>query len=122
MVAPREPEYYRERSHHFLYLTDDLLNLGETELACESLWGAAAHALKAIAQRKGWEHGSHALLLTTVNRLIEADNAPPHIRGQYFTASDLHVGFYGDRQFNTNQIRLAKEPIAGFVQTLESLP
>ena len=82
MVAPRHQIYYRERSHHFLPMVDDFLNRGELELACEVLWAAAAHAIKSVAQRKGWEHGSHSLLLDTVNRLIAEAGAPWHLRGQ----------------------------------------
>ena len=121
MVAPRHQDYYRERSRHFLELVDDELRLGEPELACELLWGAAAHCIKSIAQVRGWEHGSHGLLRITVERLIE-DGAPSHLIGQYNFASEFHVGFYGDRQFNPEQLRLAERLIAEFIQTLESLP
>ena len=122
MVAPRHHSYYRERSHHFLSLVNDFLERDEPELACESLWGGAAHAIKSIAQRKGWEHSSHALLLLSVNRLIAENSAPPHLLGQYYFASELHVGFYGDRQFRPEHLRLVRALIAEFVQTLESLP
>lgn len=122
MVAPRHHSYYQERSHHFLPMVDDFLNRGELELACEVLWGAAAHAIKSIAQRKGWEHGSHSLLLDTVKRLIAEAGAPLHLRGQYQMASDFHVGFYGDRQFTPEHLRLGRALIAEFVQTLEILP
>ena len=122
MVAPRHHSYYRERSHHFLPMMDDFLDQGEPELACEVLWGAAAHAIKSAAQRKGWEHGTHLLLGIAIERLIAETNAPPRLSGQYRMASDYHVGFYGDRQFHPEHLRLAKGLIAEFIQTLESLP
>ncbi len=121
MVRPRHHDYYRERSRHFLDLFDDELERGELEISCELLWGSAAHAIKSIAQRRGWEHGSHTLLRTTVDRLIE-DGAPQYLAGQYNFASEFHVGFYGDRQFSPEQLRLTKLLIADFIQTLESLP
>ncbi len=121
MIAPRHWEYYQERSHHFLLLVDDVLDWGEPELACEVVWGSAAHAIKSVAQRKGWAHDSHDLLRTTVVRLIE-DGAPPHLRGQYRLASEFHIGFYGDLVFDANHIRRARELIAQFIQTLEILP
>lgn len=121
MVAPRNQDYYRDRSRHFLEMVDDQLEQGVLELVCELLWGGAAHATKAIAQRRGWEHGSHALLRATVDRLIE-DGASPHLAGQYNIASEFHVGFYGDRQFTPEQLRLAKGLIAEFIRTLESSP
>ena len=122
MVAPRRYEYYRERSHHFLSLLDDVISQDEMELACEVLWGAAAHAIKSVAQRRRWEHGTHSLLSVAIERLIAETHAPPHLSGQYKMASDFHVGFYGDRQFRTEHLRLGKALIAEFIQTLESLP
>ena len=121
MVAPRHQDYYRDCSRHFLELVDDELGQGELELTCELLWGAAAHCIKSIAQRRRWQHGSHGLLRITIERLIE-DGAPSHLIGQYNFASEFHVGFYGDRQFSPEQLRLAKGLIAEFIQTLESLP
>ena len=121
MVVPRNHRYYQERSHHFLTLVNDFLDRGELEIACEVLWGAAAHAIKSVAQRKGWEHGSHGLLLITINRLIAETGAPPHLHGQYRMASDFHVGFYGDRLFGPEHLRMAQGLIAEFIQTLESL-
>ncbi len=121
MVAPRSWEYYRERSHHFLRLADNMLAEGELEVACEMLWGAAAHAIKAVAaQRSGWEHDTHTQLRIAVDRLVFEERAPPHLLGQYDMASRLHQGFYG-RPFNADQISAARQPIAEFVRTLESL-
>lgn len=99
-----------------------VLSQGELELACEVLWGAAAHAIKSAAQRREWEHGSHTLLLASITRLIAEEGAPPHLLGQYRLASDLHIGFYGDLEFDGDNIRYAKDTVADFVETLESLP
>ena len=121
MLQPRLPEYYWERSAHFLARVDDELAVGELEIACELLWGAAALAIKAIAQQRGWPHGEHRLLRATVDRLI-SDGAPPHLQGQYMLASDFHQGFYGDRQFRVDHIRFAQATIADFTQTLLRLP
>lgn len=122
MAAPHSPEFYRERSHRFLNLVDSMLALGEPEAACEMVWGAAAHAIKAAAQRQGWRHSSHALLRVAVNRLVDEIGAPPHILGRYYLASNLHAGFYGDRIFSAAHIRRAKDPVAEFIRTLENLP
>ena len=120
MLQPRLPEYYRERSAHFLARLDDELAAGELEIACELLWGAAAHAIKAIAQQLGWPHAEHRLLRAAVDRLISA-GAPLHLRGQYLLASDFHQGFYGDRVFDADQIRRARATIAEFISALHRL-
>ena len=121
MASPRHQDYYRDRSWHFLELVSGTLEQDEIEIACELLWGAAAHAIKSTAQRRGWEHGSHALLGTTVERLVET-GAPPHLSGQYYFASAFHVGFYGDRPFRPEHVTMGEDLIAEFIQTLENLP
>ena len=121
MLMPRPAAYYTERSAHFLERVDDELAAGELEIACELLWGAAAHAVKAAAESKGWPHGTHQRLADAVERLINDGWAPPHISGQYKMASDFHQGFYGDREFSVAHIQFAKATITDFVDTLRRL-
>lgn len=113
--------YYRRQSRHFLNLVDDELARGELEEASNKLWGAAAHAIKAVAESRDWTHNSHALLESAIMRSV-AEGAPAHLVGLYDLASRFHRGFYGDQPFTANQIRNGKQPIAEFIQTLESLP
>ena len=44
--------YHVERSWHFLELVDSELANGELEEASNKLWGAAAHAIKAVAEKR----------------------------------------------------------------------
>ena len=60
--------YDQERSRHFLDLVDDKPARGELEEASNKVWGTAAHAIKAVAERRGWEHHAHNLLEQAVNR------------------------------------------------------
>ena len=113
--------YHRERSWHFLALVDDELARGELEEASNKLWGAAAHAIKAIAESRGWEHHAHALLQRTMERLISEEGAPQHLFGQYMMASAYHQGFYAWPP-PASAIRYGKEIITEFIQALESLP
>ena len=112
--------YHWERSRHFLALVDDELARGELEEASNKVWGAAAHAIKAVAERRGWEHHAHALLEETVYRLIREESAPPHLIGQYYLASYYHQRFYGGPP-PTDGILYGKETIAQFIRALESL-
>ena len=121
MLGPRTVAYYTERSRHFLARVDGELDVGDVEVACEMLWGAAAQAVKAVAQRSGWAHDTHRLVAIAVERLIAEGRAPPHLAGQYKMASDFHQGFYGDRIFSADQVRRAKEPIAQFMDALRRL-
>ena len=69
-------DYHRERSRHFLALVDEELARGELEEASNKVWGAAAHAIKAVAERRGWQHHAHALLEVAVDRLVNEEFAP----------------------------------------------
>ncbi len=112
--------YHWGRSWHFWDLVDDELARGELEEAGNKLWGAAAHAIKAAAETRGWEHHAHALLEEAVDRLIHEAGAPLHIWGQYMMASAYHRRFYGNPP-DAGKIRNGKELIAEFIRTLESL-
>ena len=90
------------------------------EEASNKVWGAAAHAIKAVAERRGWQHHAHALLEEGVMRLIQEEGAPQHLFGQYMMASAYHQRFYGGAPPAAG-IRAGKEVIAEFIQTLESL-
>ena len=112
--------YHRERSHHFLNLVDDELARGELEEASNKVWGAAAHAIKAVAELRGWPHHAHGLLEDAVYRLINEEGAPPHLRGQYYIASHFHQRFYGGPP-PADGIRYGEEVIAEFIEALERL-
>ena len=113
-------DYHRERSRHFLSLVDDELTRGELEEASNKVWGAAAHAIKAVAERRGWQHHAHVLLQEVVEQLIRDESAPQHLFGQYMIASAFHQRFYGAPP-SADSIRYGKELMAEFIQTLESL-
>ena len=120
IAAAETVAYHRERSRHFLSLVDDELARGELEEASNKVWGAAAHAVKAAAERRGWEHHAYALLQQAVQRLIREDDAPQHLWGQYLIASAYHQMFYG-RPPDAEHIRYGRDIIAGFIGTLERL-
>ena len=111
---------HEERSRHFLALVSDELARGELEEASNKAWGAAAHAIKGAAERRGWEHHAHALIESAVLRLVREEGAPQHIEGQYYIASHYHQRFYGGPP-DADSIRYGKSVISEFVQTLESL-
>ena len=113
--------YHRERSWHFWNLVEDELARGELEEASNKLWGAAAHAIKAAAEARGWEHHAHVLLEQTMTRLIDEEGAPQHLFGQYMMATAYHQRFYGGPP-PAGGIRAGKVLIADFIRALENLP
>ncbi len=69
------------------------LETGDLIQASEKYWGAAAQALKAVAQDRGWEHNSHAHFYRVVRNLI--DETGDEQLFDLFNAADLlHTNFY----------------------------
>ena len=69
------------------------LDQGDTRQASEKGWGAAAQAVKAVAQGRGWEHNTHGDLFRIV-RLLAAEPDKAGITRLFGRASTLHVNFY----------------------------
>ena len=66
---------------------DDLLQ------ASEKGWGAAAHMVKAVAERRGWDHARHRQLYQVANRLAQ-ETDDQEIRTLFEVANGLHSNFY----------------------------
>lgn len=63
--------------------------------ASEKGWGAAAQALKAIAEERGWNHGSHGLLVDIAKQVVD-EQGRTDILSWFGSAQSLHVNFYED--------------------------
>ena len=61
--------------------------------ASEKTWGAMAHALKAIAQIRGWRHRSHNCVLDVGRQIGMEYNFPDIIIATEY-ANSLHQNFY----------------------------
>lgn len=113
-------EYHAERSWHFLELVDDEVARGELEEASNKVWGAAAHAIKTVAERRGWPHGAHRDLEEVVMRLVDDEGAPSTLYTYYALANWFHSRFYGGPP-DASIIRHGKTQIGDFIRMLESL-
>lgn len=75
-----------EQARHEL-AADDVLQ------ASEKLWGAAAHTVKAVAEKRGWPHNGHRQLMEVVNRLAN-ETGDSDFRALFAIAQNLHINFY----------------------------
>lgn len=113
-------DYHIAQSWHFLELVDDEVERGEMEEASNKVWGAAAHAIKAVAERRGWPHGSHRDLEEVVMRLVDDEGGPAILYTYYALANWFHSRFYGGPP-DPSIIQHGKEQIADLIRLLESL-
>ena len=86
---------YRQASRQLLAQARRELHAGDVRQASEKGWGAAAQMVKAVAQQRGWEHDSHALLFNVV-RDIQSQTGDPDLRRLFRLANALHINFYED--------------------------
>ena len=90
-------EKYAELSLRLLRQAQEEFDKGDRLQASEKAWGAAAHAMKAAAERRGWNHNRHGHLFAVAGQIAE-DAGNPEIRRLFSIASSLHQNFYEDWQ------------------------
>ena len=84
---------YRQSSQRFMAQARAELSQGDLQQASEKGWGAVTQLLKAIADRRGWEHNRHRHYLRIISRL-RAETGDGDIRRLFGVASALHENFY----------------------------
>ena len=79
----------------FLAASDREFDTGDFLQASEKLWGAASHAVMAVAQQRGWAYGKHGNLKSVALRLYQ-DTGETIFREGFSTAEKFHANFYHD--------------------------
>ncbi len=88
-----QDEKYSSAFRGFLAQAREELDRGDLAQASEKGWGAAAQMVKAVAERRGWEHNGHALLYQVVSRLVE-ETGDKQLGTFFHVAGNLHGNFY----------------------------
>ena len=108
-----------EVSREFIIHAKEQLDVGNSLQASEKGWGAAAHAVKAVAERRGWRHRSHRDLFLVARR-ISGTSGRPEIIDLFNAASTLHQNFYegwlDDEYIAMNLVRVER-----FLDTLDEV-
>ena len=86
---------HAELSRWCIDQADNYLRLRNNIQASEKGWGAAAQALKAIAEERGWNHGSHTLIVDVVQQVADEEGRPDLV-AKFGLAQALHTNFYED--------------------------
>ena len=88
---------YRDAALHLLGQAESELSVGDARQASEKGWGAATQILKAICERRGWQHRNYKALARAVKRL-EEETGDQEVRPLFRSANLLHVNFYEDAE------------------------
>ena len=110
---------YQDAAYHLLAQAESELAAGDTRQAAEKGWGAAAQAVKAASEQRGWTHDSHRLLHRAVARLVE-ETADEQIQNLFAIAALLHINFYED-WLDDPSVRRALVAIGEFVDLIAGL-
>ena len=92
---------HAQTARDFLVAADIELADGELVQGSEKLWGAAAHAVIAVAQQRGWQHRSHRSMKNAVIRIAdelgkENELLGDVIRAEFAAAEKFHRNYYHD--------------------------
>ena len=63
-------DFHLETSRRFIGQAEVELRDGHHMQASEKAWGAAAHAIKAVAERHRWRHDTHSDLFRAVDNIV----------------------------------------------------
>ena len=110
---------YLDVSVEYLAKADEAIEQRDMLQASEKLWGGAAQMVKAVAERRGWRHDSHASLYQAVTRLVEeSDDAELHTL--FLVAGQLHTNFY-EHWLTPEAVIHGRQQVHAFVDKLGEL-
>ena len=107
---------YRSAATKLLQQARQELAQGDVRQASEKGWGAAAQAVKAVAEGRGWQHKTHAALFNAVDRLAEEADSD-YLNSLFHVAGNLHSNFYEDC-LSPRMVRVGLDQVAKFVELL----
>ena len=96
MATTSEPNKYAEISQHLIDQARAELQGGDRLQASEKAWGAVAHAVKAVAQQREWNHNSHDLLYDVARQVADENRWSRRQRRLFREAGFLHTNLYED--------------------------
>ena len=77
----------------FLEASDREFAAGDVLQASEKLWGATAHAIMAVAQQRGLDHGTHRAMINSARQIAD-DMDDNELRLGISAAQHFHSNFY----------------------------
>ncbi len=84
---------HSQTAQEFLVASDREFAAGDMLQASEKLWGAAAHAIMAVAQQRGLGYGTHRTLINAARQIAE-ERDDDRLRLGISAAQHFHSNFY----------------------------
>ena len=118
-IHPSPPDRYEAISNHLLAQARIELNKGDILQASDKVWGATAHALKAVCQRMGWNHHAHNHINAAAN-YIATELGREDLRRDFVYVESLHTNWY-EHQRSIIEIRTGLDSAASLAGELAGL-
>ena len=104
-----------QTARHFLEVAEGEFAAGDAIQGSEKMWGAAAHAVMAVAQQREWPFGSHGALRSAVRRLSrELDDAA--LLSGFVAAEKFHANFCHSFMEHDADFELSRLVVRQFVE------
>ena len=112
------PQEHIAAALDFLALADSSIAQHNRLLRSELLWCAAAHAVKAVAKRRGWQNSSHDDLFNIIGHL--AGSIDVRIEIWFRQANLLHRNMY-EGGMGEQEIFIAQRQVRRLVRLLKGV-
>lgn len=113
-------EGHAQVSRRFLEHARIQLTQGDRIQAAEKVWGAAAHALKAVGEHRGWIHDNHANLFDIGEQVGLEFGVFDQFTRYLAQAEYMHKNFYQNDR-SAAAIRSALNDVETFASELERI-
>ena len=110
---------YAAISQRLLRHAQEELDADDLIQASEKAWGAAAHAIKSVAEKWGWYHQGHYRLRAVVDYIV-SDRGRDDLLNWYSTVNVLHFNYY-EHYFDTDTIQSSINATRNFVAEMEKI-
>ena len=114
------PERYEEISRHLLAQAQEELDRGDILQASDKVWGATAHAVKAVCQRMGWNHHAHNHLSAAANYVASGLNRQDLMEAFGFLEA-MHTNYY-EHQKEADQVKLEVDGLYSLLTNFGTCP
>ena len=108
-----------EIARHLLRQAGEELDRQDLLQASEKAWGAAAHAVKAVAEKRRWFNDADWKLAKVVSILAE-EQEDMTLQGFYLAAREAHFNFY-HHEFNAREVQQSVAAAGELIARLEAV-
>ena len=115
----QEANKYAGLSRWCIGEADNYLRRRNNIQASEKGWGAAAQALKAIAEQRGWNHHNHGLIFDVAQQVAD-EQGRQDLVAMFGRAQALHTNFY-ENWLNFETVRVYVNVVKRLLLELERI-